>query len=153
MLNITFYWEINLVVILSAISAILVYLTYSMTKRINKQQSKLIALDIANKEIELEDIKHAKLRITQLEKSTKANFYSLRIENYGKCKAENITISIINKYTRMVGFQTTIPSTLEAETHYDVGFLCYEDIQAVEYVANWTDKAGKNTLRSQFSIL
>ena len=125
MLGIIFNWEINLVVITSCISIVFLFLTFIMTKRINKKQSGLIDYEIKNNKFELEDRNYAKLRITQPDKSTMDNCYELKIENYGKCKADNINIRILTRGYRMIGFNTDVPRSLEPEAYVNIDFLGY----------------------------
>jgi hypothetical protein len=150
MILLKFNCDIDLGVIIGFVSLILGGIAFFKSLRLEKQQYKLNKYALENEENKREEEKHAQISITPTEKSVLSNYMVLKIENYGKCEATEIKVTILSETSYYYGFDNDLPKTLKPNESREIGFHWSDNRFSIEYEVSWKDKAGQHIEKSEF---
>jgi hypothetical protein len=145
MLLIAFNWDLDLGFILGLLGFAGSMWAVLRTLKLEKQQYTLNKYAIEEKEKEREEAKHAKLKVFGTSEDLRC-LMKMRIANDGKCDADDVTLTIMNKslqeYPEGLSFDRNIPSHLGAGDGFDFALNCWTGEDVLELKITWTDDSG-----------
>lgn len=145
MILLKFNWDIDLGFIVGFLGFAFSMWAMLRTRKLEKQQYKLNQYAIEEKEKEREEAKHAKLKVYSLSEDLRC-MMKMRLVNDGKCTAEDVTLTIVNKslqdYPEGLSFDREIPHRLEADDEFDFAVNCWTGEDVLELKMTWVDDSG-----------
>ena len=140
-----FNWDIDLGFVVGFLGFAFSMWAMLRTRKLEKQQYKLNQYAIDEKEKELEEAKHAKLKVFGLTEDLRC-MMKMRIVNDGKCTAENLKLTIENKslqeHPEGLTFDRELPHRLEAGESFDFALNCWTGEDVLELRMTWEDETG-----------
>lgn len=150
-----FNWDFDLGCIIAFFSLIIAAVSFLKTRKLEKQQFKLNEYALAEKKREIEELKHASVKLEPVSKIN-SHYMTVRIINNGKCDARQIKVTFLNdiikQYPDAIAFEETPPEFLKANDHVVVGLTCSCHDTYANYIVNWVDDAGEQTYEGSFLI-
>lgn len=145
MILLAFNWDLDLGFILGLLGFAGSMWAVIRTRKLEKQQYTLNKYAIEEKEKEREEAKHAKLKVYGTTEDLRC-LMKMRIVNDGKCDADDVTLTIMNKslqeYPEGLSFDRNIPSHLGAGDDFDFALNCWTGEDVLELKITWTDDSG-----------
>ncbi len=150
MILLQFNWNFDLGVVVGLIGIGLSLVALIISWRLFNQQRVINNYIIENEKKKREEEKHAKIRITSLEKAVPNNYMIVKIENYGECEATEIEVTILSESSYYHGFAQDLPKALKPTENREIGFHWSDNQYSIKYEVKWEDKAGKHSEESEF---
>lgn len=137
--------EIDLGFFLGLAGLILSAVAMFRTGKLEKQQLELNEYALEEKKKEKEASKHANLKLYGTSSDLRC-YMQMKIENVGKCDAEYVDLTILNKslkeHPEGLSFDGTVPTRIAAGESYEFGLFCYTGEEELKVRVSWEDGLG-----------